>query len=190
MDQVNLQANAEPGRRGNGRVADSSQFLTFQLAGEVYAIDILHIREIIEYGNLTQVPMVPDFIAGVINLRGSVVPVIDLGARFGKSRTRITKRTSIVIIEIADRDKMIEIGITVDLVNEVLEIAASDVEPAPSFGASIRTDFIAGMGKVNGKFMVLLDVERVLSIAELSAVSEIRSAVEAGEPENDLEEVH
>ena len=119
MAQVKMQADADA-ENHNG---DSRQFLTFQLAGEVYAIDILHIREIIEYGNLTQVPMVPDFIAGVINLRGSVVPVIDLGTRFGNSVTEITKRTSIVIIEIADGDKMLEIGVTVDIVNEVLEIA-------------------------------------------------------------------
>ena len=128
MDQVHSEGIVESGRKGSGPESESNQFLTFQLAGEIYAIDILHIREIIEYGNLTQVPMVPAFIAGVINLRGSVVPVIDLGARFGKARTRITKRTSIVIIEIADRDKMIEIGITVDLVNEVLEIAVQRFE--------------------------------------------------------------
>ncbi|MCI0667320.1 MAG: chemotaxis protein CheW [Methylococcaceae bacterium] len=176
MTRVDMQqTNAKPAAESAGFNGESNQFLTFQLAGEVYAIAILHIREIIEYGSLTAVPMVPDFIAGVINLRGSVVPVIDLGARFGRSVTKITKRTSIVVIEIADGDKMLEIGITVDLVNEVLEIAGSDIEAAPSFGASIRTDFIAGMGKVNGQFMILLDVQRVLSIDELSVVGRIHS---------------
>lgn len=160
---------------------DSQQFLTFQLAGEVYAINILHIREIIDYGNLTQVPMVPDFIAGVINLRGSVVPVIDLSRRFGNRLTEITKRTSIVIIEIVNDDETMEIGVMVDIVNEVLEIAESEIEPAPSFGASIRTDFINGMGKVDGQFMILLDVDRVLSIDELSAVVDISSSHEVSE---------
>ena len=160
---------------------DSHQFLTFQLAGEVYAINILHIREIIDYGNLTQVPMVPDFIAGVINLRGSVVPVIDLSRRFGNRLTEITKRTSIVIIEITNEDETLEIGVMVDIVNEVLEIAKSEIEPAPSFGASIRTDFISGMGKVDGQFMILLDIDRVLSIDELSAVVDISSVNEVSE---------
>ncbi len=171
MVQVNTQkASAKRLQDVIGFSDESTQFLTFQLAGKVYAIDILHIREIIEYGNLTRVPMVPDFIAGVINLRGSIVPVIDLGARLGNSATQITKRTSIVIIEIADGDKMLEIGITVDHVDEVLEIAQSDIEPAPSFGAGIRGDLISGMGKVNGCFMILLEVDRVLSIDELSAL--------------------
>jgi purine-binding chemotaxis protein CheW len=192
MAQLNIQqSTAKPVQDGAGLSGKSNQYLTFQLAGEVYAIDILHIREIIEYGNLTQVPMVPDFIAGVINLRGSVVPVIDLGVRFGRSLTKITKRTSIVIIEIADGDRMLEIGITVDLVNEVLEIAQSDIEPAPNFGASIRTDFIAGMGKVNGQFMILLDVERVLSIDELSMIGEIPSARETpAEHDEATQEIH
>jgi purine-binding chemotaxis protein CheW len=191
MAQINMQpASGKRHHDANGFSNESSQFLTFQLAGEVYAIDILHIREIIEYGNLTPVPLVPDFIAGVINLRGSVVPVIDLGARFGNSATQITKRTSIVIIEIADGDKMLEIGITVDLVNEVLDIKRSDIEPAPSFGASIRTDFISGMGKVNGRFMILLDVDRVLSIDELSALGGMRSSRETTENQDCLDEVH
>ena len=150
-----------------------NQFLTFELAGEIYAINILFIREIIEYGNLTQVPMVPVSIAGVINLRGSVVPVIDLSSRFGRSETVITKRTSIVIIEINSDNEVFEIGIMVDIVNEVLEISSDEIEDAPSFGASIRTDFIAGMAKIEGRFLIILDVERVLSLEELSVVSEL-----------------
>ncbi|MBQ0719101.1 MAG: chemotaxis protein CheW [Gammaproteobacteria bacterium] len=165
---------------GVGGAEEISQFLTFELASEIYAINILFIREIIEYGNLTQVPMVPNFIAGVINLRGSVVPVIDLSSRFGRSETKITKRTSIVIIEINSDNQMIEIGIMVDIVNEVLEMSDDAIEDAPSFGASIRTDFISGMGKVDGKFLIILNVEQVLSLDELSVVSEIS----LGGPEN------
>jgi len=165
----------DPGAEDLKSVAPTpiSQFLTFELATEIYAINILFIREIIEYGNLTQVPMVPDFIAGVINLRGSVVPVIDLSSRFGRSETTITKRTSIVIIEITSENELLEIGIMVDIVNEVLEISEEAIEDAPSFGASIRTDFISGMGKIDGKFLIILDVERVLSLEELSVVSEM-----------------
>ncbi|HEC29001.1 MAG TPA: chemotaxis protein CheW [Gammaproteobacteria bacterium] len=152
--------------------ADQNQFLTFSLGGEVYAIEILSTREIIGYGNLTTVPMMPAFIRGVINLRGSVVPVVDLAARFGDESAKITKRSSIIIIEIMDGDTTLNIGVVVDSVNEVLEILPADIEPPPSFGARIRTDFIKGMGKVDGKFLVLLDVANVLSVEELSLLDE------------------
>lgn len=168
-----VQDEAENTAQDTRTAGQVSQFLTFELATEIYAINILFIREIIEYGNITQVPMVPDFIAGVINLRGSVVPVIDLSSRFGRSETNITKRTSIVIIEINSNNELLEIGIMVDIVNEVLEINEDAIEDAPSFGASVRTDFIAGMGKIDGKFFIILDVERVLSLDELSVVSEM-----------------
>ena len=158
---------------GSKAALDVSQYLTFQLAGETYAIDILNIREIIEYGNITAVPMMPDFIAGVINLRGSVVPVIDLAVRFDGDKTDITKRTSIIIVEVSDDDLHLEVGVVVDVVNEVLDIAASEIEPAPAFGSSIRTDFISGMGKVKDKLLILLNVENVLSIEELSIVSNL-----------------
>jgi purine-binding chemotaxis protein CheW len=140
----------------------------------VYAIDILSIREIIDYGNLTMVPMMPVFIRGVINLRGSVVPVVDLAARFDGEPAKITKRTGIIIIEITDGESTLNIGAVVDSVNEVLEIPPSDIEPPPSFGARIRADFIKGMGKVDGKFLVLLDVANVLSVDELSLLDEVK----------------
>jgi len=154
---------------------DQNQFLTFTLGGEVYAIDILSIREIIDYGNLTAVPMMPAFIRGVINLRGSVVPVVDLAARFGGEPTQITKRTGIIIVELVDEESAMNVGVVVDGVNEVLEIPPVDIEPPPSFGARIRTDFIKGMGKVDGKFLVLLDVGNVLSVDELSLLSEVQT---------------
>jgi len=156
---------------------DQNQFLTFTLGDEVYAIDILSIREIIDYGNLTMVPMMPAFIRGVINLRGSVVPVVDLAARFGGEPAEITKRTGIIIIEITDGESTLSIGAVVDSVNEVLEIPPSDIEPPPSFGARIRADFIKGMGKVDGKFLVLLDVTNVLSVDELSLLDEVQHQV-------------
>jgi purine-binding chemotaxis protein CheW len=146
------------------------QFLTFLLGGEMYAVGILRIKEIIEFGALTAVPMMPTFIRGVINLRGAVVPVVDLNARFGGGPTKIGRRTCIVIIEIeADGESQV-VGVLVDAVNEVLDIADADIEPAPSFGTQIRPDFVAGMGKVAGNFVILLDLGRVLAVDELASV--------------------
>ncbi len=149
---------------------DVNQFLTFVLNGEVYGINILNIKEIIDYGNITRVPMVPGFIAGVINLRGSVVPVVDLAVRFMQNASQKTKRSSIVILEIKYEDQPMDIGVTVDVVNEVLDILSSDIESAPMFGTKIRTDFISGMGKVDDQLLVLLEIENILSIAELSVM--------------------
>jgi purine-binding chemotaxis protein CheW len=123
---------------------------------------------------LTEVPMTPPFIRGVINLRGAVVPVVDLAVRFGRPACAVTKRTCIVIIEIDQADGTAnQMGIVVDAVSEVLEIPASEIEPPPEFGARIRTDFISGMGKVNNKFVVMLEVNKVLSIAEVAVVANV-----------------
>ncbi len=158
---------------------DHAQYLTFMLGGEVFAIGILAVKEIIEYGGVTTVPMMPECIRGVINLRGAVVPVMDLSSRFGRQPTAIGKRTCIVIVEIAAGGEQQVVGVMVDAVNAVLEIAASEIEPAPSFGAKIRTDFIAGMGKVGGKFVILLDVDNVLSAAEVGALASVTGETQA-----------
>lgn len=153
---------------------EQQQYLTFHLASEMFAIGILAIREIIEYGQLTEVPMTPPFIRGVINLRGAVVPVIDLAVRFGRAPSDVTKRSCIVIIETGtDDQEAIQMGIVVDAVSEVLEIPASDIEPPPEFGARIRIDFISGMGKVGGKFVVMLDLDRILSLDEITVIADI-----------------
>jgi purine-binding chemotaxis protein CheW len=157
---------------------EPSQFLTFMLGGEMFAIGILAIKEIIEYDQLTTVPMMPDCIRGVINLRGAVVPVMDLSARFGRGQTTVTKRTCIVIVEIESNGERQDVGVTVDAVNEVLEIPHTDIEPAPGFGANIRTDFIAGMGKLDGKFVIVLDTNHVLSVDDVSALSGMQVAAE------------
>ena len=141
-----------------------SQYLTFTLGGEMFAVGILNVKEIIEYGNLTEIPMMPTFIRGVINLRGSVVPVIDLAARFGGNSSELGRRTCIVIVEVADGELQHDIGIMVDAVSEVLDIPGSEIEPPPTFGAKIRADFIFGMGKFNGKFVIILNINNVLSI--------------------------
>jgi len=154
---------------------DIQQYLTFMLGGKLYGIDILNIQEIIKYDEVTEVPMTPDFISGVINLRGSVVPIIDLTQRFSGKPIEITKRTSSIIIEVVNDDLKIEIGVTVDIVNEVLDIHLRDIEPAPSFGNQIKTSFISGMAKVDGKLLILLDIENVLSIDEFSLVGSIQN---------------
>ncbi|MDE2584868.1 MAG: purine-binding chemotaxis protein CheW [Betaproteobacteria bacterium] len=164
-----------------------AQYLTFQFGGELFALGILNVKEIIEYGTITEIPMMPAFIRGVLNLRGAVVPVIDLSARFGGVPTATGRRTCIVIIEMIQTAEGSEvrqdIGLVVDCVNEVLEIPASDIEPPPAFGAKIRADFIQGMGKVAGKFVIILSAERVLSVEEMSTLSQL-----SGQTGNSIEE--
>jgi purine-binding chemotaxis protein CheW len=150
--------------------AEPAQYLTFMLAQEQFAIGILNIKEIIEYHGVTEVPMMPECVRGVINLRGAVVPVMDLLARFGRPSSEVTKRTCVVIVEVESGDERQVIGLVVDAVNEVLDIAAADIEPAPSFGARIRAEFIQGVGKVRGRFVLLLDVDRALSLDEIAAL--------------------
>lgn len=155
---------SDAGAAGFGPVndADANQYLTFTVSGQMYGIGILAIKEIIQYGAVSGVPMMPDFIRGVINLRGAVVPVVDLAARFHGRLAEIGRRSCIIIVEIGEHAGIQDVGILVDSVSAVLEIAADEIEPAPAFGAGVRTDFIRGMGKVSGGFVILLDVARVL----------------------------
>jgi len=161
-------------------VAEDKQYLTFMLGGEMFSIGILSIKEIIWYANLTEVPMMPACIRGVINLRGAVVPVMDLSNRFGKPSTPVVKSTCIVIIEVprANEGEHQAMGVVVDSVQAVLEIPVSEIEPAPSFGAKIRPDFIEGIAKVNGKFVILLNVNRVLSMQEISQMGQLAADVD------------
>src|SRR5882757_11316013 len=139
MAQANIKlsdADTAPPAAGQTR-----QYLTFMLAGEVFAIGILAIKEIIEYASLTTVPMMPEYVRGVINLRGAVVPVLDLSVRFGKPASPVTKRTCIVIIEISTAGQRQDVGVVVDAVDSVLDIPPDQIEPPPAFGARISTDF-------------------------------------------------
>jgi len=159
--------------KSNTGGGDTHQYLTFTLGSEMFAVGILNVKEIIEYGNLTEIPMMPTFIRGVINLRGAVVPVVDLAARFGGKISAVQRRTCIVIVEITQEDAKHDIGIMVDAVSEVLEIRANEIEPPPSFGAKIRADFIAGMGKVNQKFVIILEIQKVLSVDEMAILADV-----------------
>ncbi len=159
------------GRAAGPDVGDTSLYLAFRLADDVYAIDILRIREIIEYSVPTGVPMMPRSVRGVINLRGAVVPVIDLAVRFGRTATGVGKRTCIVIVETEHAGALCTLGLIVDGVNAVMEIAAGSIEPAPAFGTRVNADFIAGMARVNGRFVIILDIARVLSIEEMVSIT-------------------
>jgi len=149
------------------------QYLSFIVSGETYAIGILDVKEILEYTGVGRVPMVPPAIRGVINLRGKVVPVIDLGVRFGGNPTEPSRRTCIVIVEVENKDSRHDMGVMVDAVNEVLDISPENIEPPPTFGTTIRTDFIRGMGRVGEKFVILLDVKMVLSVEELAQIQNL-----------------
>lgn len=157
----------------------SGQYLIVQLQGEAFGLDISSVREIIAYIVPTQIPMMPDFVVGVINLRGQVVPVIDMARRFGRPATQIHKRSCIIILDLQDGQSRQRLGVVVDAVNEVLEFGTEQIEAAPQFGAGLRTEFIRGMGKVEGSFMILLEMGRVLSIDEMSTLSAL--AADAGE---------
>lgn len=158
-------------RQDDLRAGEAGQlYLAFRLAGEIYAIDILRIREIIEYSLPTSVPMMPESVRGVINLRGAVVPVIDLAVRFGREATGVGKRTCFVIVEVEHGGTQHVLGLMVDGVNAVMEIGADRIEPAPTFGMDIDARFIDGMARVDGRFVIILDVARALSIAEMAAI--------------------
>jgi purine-binding chemotaxis protein CheW len=152
------------------QVGEPLQYLTFSVAQEMYAVNTLSVREIIEYSQVTSVPMMPVFLRGVINLRGSVVPVVDLKARFGKDVTDLGSRTCIVILEAAKEGESQVLGVVVDSVSEVIEIFDIDIKPAPAFGNPIRTDFIKGMTKVRGAFVTLLQIEQVLCVDEIAGL--------------------
>jgi purine-binding chemotaxis protein CheW len=145
----------------------STQYLTFALGKDTFAVNIAPIREIIEYPGLTEIPMTPEFLRGVINLRGAVVPVVDLSVRFGRGPTGIGRRTCVVIIEIPIEDSFHALGILVDGVNEVLEVESGQIESRPEFGMGMRADFVNGLIRLGNRFVIILDVAQVLSSAEL-----------------------
>lgn len=152
---------------------DENQFLTFQVDEESLAVGILDVKEIIEIGEMTRVPMTPDYIRGVINLRGNVVPVIDLSARLGRKVSEITKRSSIILVDIHSGDEEQTLGMLVDEVNEIIEIGVENIQPAPNFGTDIRTEFIQAMGRIEEQFIILLSIPNVLSVEELAMLGKM-----------------
>jgi len=153
-----------------------AQYLTFALGDEVFAMDIRTVREIIQYGAMTTVPLMPAFVRGVINLRGAVVPVIDLQARFGRPAADVSKKTCIVIFDSMRDGERVELGLMVDAVSEVIEIATDQIEPPPNFGTAVRRDFIQGMGKVAGRFVIVLEPDKAFDVTEMAQLCESAQA--------------
>jgi purine-binding chemotaxis protein CheW len=155
-----------------GLLNKEGKYLTFALAHEEYGLEILKVREIIGYMEITAVPQTPHFIKGVINLRGQVIPVVDLRAKFGMDTAEVTEQTCIIVVEITQSGRKFNTGIIVDRVQEVLDIAGKDIEEAPQFGASVDTDFILGMAKIGESVKILLDIDRVLTGDNLARLAE------------------
>lgn len=152
-------------------VTGSAQYLTFKLDDEVFALDISQVREVLDFTALTRVPRTPDFMRGVINLRGSVVPVVDMRLKFGMSKTEQTVNTCIIIVEInLDGEKLI-LGALADSVQEVIDLEPEQIEPAPRIGTRLNTEFIKGMGKRDEQFVIILEIDRIFSSCDLSAVN-------------------
>lgn len=148
------------------------KYLTFALGPEEYGLEILKVREIIGYMDITAVPQTPEHVKGVINLRGQVIPVIDLRTKFGMDTTGITEQTCIIVVEIAQQNRKFNTGIVVDRVQEVLDISTDEIEQTPQFGSNVNTDFILGMGKIGNSVKILLDIDKVLSNDDIAELAE------------------
>jgi purine-binding chemotaxis protein CheW len=160
-------------------IAETTQYLTFKLDDEVFALDISKVREVLEYSTVTKVPQTPDFMQGVINLRGNVVPVIDMRLKFGMSESEKTVNTCVIIVEINLDGESTVLGAIADSVQEVFELESGQIEPAPKIGTRLNTDFIKGMGKRDGEFVIILDIDKVFSSDELSMVNSAGDDVSA-----------
>ena len=166
-------------------ITDTRQYLTFQLGEEVFALGVSNVREILEFTTVTKVPKTPEFMRGVINLRGSVVPVLDMRLKFGLTRTEKTVDTCIIVVEVSFEGENAIIGALVDSVQEVFDLEPDQVEPAPKIGTQLKTEFIKGMGKRDDHFIILLDIDKVFSSEELAVAGgmnteEIRMAAGNG----------
>jgi purine-binding chemotaxis protein CheW len=154
-------------------ITETRQYLTFKLTEEVFAVDVAKVREILELTTITKVPRTPDYMRGVINLRGSVVPVMDMRLKFGMPATEKTVNTCIIVVEVLHEGEIIVIGALADSVQEVFELEPDQIEPAPRIGTKFTTDFILGMGKNNGQFIMILNIDRTFSSAELDLAGEV-----------------
>lgn len=168
---------------------EGGQYLTFELAGEEYALDILQVREILRFEEITRVPTAPAHVRGVLNLRGRVVPVVDLAVRFGLPETVGGRRTCIVIVDVAPGGEPLVMGIMADAVSQVIDLNPGDVEPPPSFGTRVRIEYLRGMARSGARFTLLLDLDRLLATEEAAAVAEAADtlAVPAAQASPDVE---
>jgi purine-binding chemotaxis protein CheW len=157
---------------GVKKAIDEGQYLSFSIGGEEYAVGILRVREILEYETVTKVPGAPRSIRGVINLRGSVVPVVDLAVKFGLPESFVTRRTCIVVVEVDLEAEQTVMGVMADAVSQVIDLGAEDIEPPPAFGTRVHVDYLRAMGKAGKKFILILDIDRILSASELQPAAE------------------
>ena len=156
-------------------IDEMTQYLTFKLQDEVFALDISKVREVLDFITVTKVPRMPDFLRGVINLRGSVVPVIDLRLKFGMPITAKTVNTCVIIVEVKLNDETVILGVLADSVQEVMDLEADAIEPAPRIGTHLKTDFIKGMGKHKETFIMILDIDKVFTADDIEIVKDAGS---------------
>jgi purine-binding chemotaxis protein CheW len=153
-------------------ITETTQFLTYKLGDEVFALDITKVREVLDFTTVTKVPRTPDFMRGVINLRGSVVPVVDLRLKFGMTKTESSVNTCIIITEVTVDNETTILGALADSVQEVLDLEPGSIAPAPKIGTKLKTEFIKGMGKRDDRFIIILDIDKVFSSDELAMVKQ------------------
>ena len=156
------------------QISEMRQYLTFKLGNEIFGIDVAKVREILDFTTITEIPRTPEFMSGVINLRGNVVPVVDLRLCFQMSKTVRTRNTCIVVVEVLLESESTVIGALADSVEEVIDMEPDQIKPAPKIGTQIRTDFIKGMGTRDNQFIMILDIDRVFSVEQLVAAREAR----------------
>jgi purine-binding chemotaxis protein CheW len=157
-------------------IGDVRPYLTFTLEDELFAIDVAKVREVLDYTSITKIPRTPEYMRGVINLRGSVVPVMDLRLKFGMTKTENRTNTCIIVLEICSDNDMVILGALADSVQEVFELEPDQIEPAPKFGTQFKVEFLKGMGKRDEKFLMILDIDKVFSSDELIQVHEAEKA--------------
>jgi purine-binding chemotaxis protein CheW len=162
-------------------MGETNQYLTFTLEGEQYAVSVLRVREVLEYTRVTKIPRTADYMRGLINLRGTGVPVIDLRTKFGMVQGDTTRDSSIIVMEVQSPEGPVVLGALADSVQEVIELDASQIEGPPRFGTKLATDFILGMGKQEGKFIIILDLDKIFSTDEVSYLNKFENSTELAE---------
>lgn len=159
-------------------IMETTQYLTFKLEDEVFALDITKVREVLDFTTITKVPRTPDFMRGVINLRGSVVPVVDMKLKFGMPKTEKSVNTCIIITEVTVDNETAVVGALADSVQEVVDLESDHIAPAPKIGTRLNTEFIKGMGKHNDRFIIILDIDRVFTVSELASVQAAQTSTD------------
>lgn len=163
----------------------TNQYLTFFLSDELYALEVSKVKEVLEYQNITRVPKTPEFMRGVINVRGGIVPVIDLRLKFNLPVKEQTVDTCIIVMDISINDEKITVGMIADSVLEVIEILPEEIDPTPKIGTKLDTDFIEGIGKRGDRFVIILQIDKVLTAEEISTMTEESETVSVPEEEED-----